>query len=381
VSGLTAFAAGRQLVAEALSALGQEMAELDRPGKRARLCLMASLSVAISVTAALALRLDNPWWAGISGFVSVQATRPGSITRGILRVTGTTVGASVGLATAPWLVYDHLACCIALCLFTTAGILGFMLSRYGYAWLFAGITAVMVLIMSLDDPAVALTVAFYRTAEVVVGTVAALVVASLLASNESLTAPPMPSGWTDFLGGRWPVVLHALRSGIAVALLPPIWNWLQLPSLSQVAVTVTAVVAIPSLAADPLSGGRLVATRGLHRLLGCFFGGLAGLAMLALSLGEFLPWLAALTAGVWIGTHVQASERGVGYAGIQGTVAFIMTLVQRAAPPQSIMPGTDRFAGIMCGITVLLVISLLLWPSADAPGARHTGASIAPAGH
>jgi uncharacterized membrane protein YccC len=342
---------------------------------------MASLSVALSVTAALALRLDNPWWAGISGFVSVQATRPGSITRGILRITGTAIGAAVGLATAPWLVYDHLACCIALCLFTTAGILGIMLSRYGYAWLFAGITAVMVLIMSLDDPTVALSVAFYRTAEVVVGTVAALVVASLLASDENLIAAPMPPGWTDLLGRRWPVVLHALRSGIAVALLPPIWNWLQLPSLSQVAVTVTAVVAIPSLAADPLSGGTLVATRALHRLLGCFFGGLAGLAVLALSLGEFLPWLVALAAGVWIGTHVQASERGVSYAGIQGTVAFIITLVQGEAPPQSIMPGIDRFIGIMCGITVLLMISLLLWPSREASGDRHIGASIVSTGH
>ena len=372
MSGFAVATTGRRLVAEALSALGQEIAELDRPGKRARLCLMASLSVALSVTAALALRLDNPWWAGISGFVSVQATRPGSITRGILRITGTVIGAGLGLATAPWLAYDHLACCVVLCLFTTAGILGVMLSPHGYAWLFAGITAVMVLIMSLDNPVAALTVAFYRTAEVVVGTMAALMIASLLAPNDDSPTSPPPPGWTDLLGSHWPVVLHALRSGIAVALLPLIWNWLQLPSLSQVAVTVTAVVAIPSLAADPSSGGMLVATRGLHRLLGCFFGGLAGLALLAFSLDQFLPWLVALTAGVWIGTHVQASERGVGYAGIQGTVAFIMTLVQGPAPPQSILPGIDRFAGIMCGITVLLVISLLLWPSADQAPDRQT---------
>jgi uncharacterized membrane protein YccC len=371
VSGFAVAATGRRLVAEAITALGQEIAELDRPGKRARLCLMASLSVALSVTAALALRLDNPWWAAISGFVSVQATRPGSITRGILRITGTAIGAGLGLATAPWLAYDHLACCVALCLFTTAGILGVMLSRHGYAWLFAGITAVMVLIMSLDNPAAALSVAFYRTAEVVVGTMAALMIASLLARDEGSPTPP-PPGWSDLFGARWPVVLHALRSGIAVALLPPIWNWLQLPSLSPVAVTVTAVVAIPSLAADPLSGGMLVATRGLHRLVGCFFGGLAGLVVLALSLDQFLPWLVALTAGVWIGTHVQASERGVGYAGMQATIAFIMTLVQGPAPPQSILPGINRFAGIMCGLTVLLVISLLLWPSADQAPDRRT---------
>jgi hypothetical protein len=36
-------------------------------------------------------------------------------------------------------------------------------------------------------------------------------------------------------------------------------------------------------------------------------------------------------------------------AGIPGTVVFIVTLVQGPGPPSSIMPGIDRFAGIVCG--------------------------------
>jgi uncharacterized membrane protein YgaE (UPF0421/DUF939 family) len=358
--GSAVSAAGRFL-GEVLSALGQELAELDRPGKRARLCLMASLSVAISVAAALALHLDNPWWAAISGFISVQASRPGSIKRGILRITGTAAGAAVGFVMTPWLAYDHVACSIFLLVVVAVGVLGNMFSPHGYAWLFASITSVMVLLMSLDDPKAALSVAYYRTAEVTLGTMAALLVASLLGSDEAAGgAAKEPPGWTDLLGANWPAVQHALRSGFAVALLPFIWNWLQLPSLSQMAITVTAVVAIPSLSDDPLSQGSKITAHGLQRLLGCLFGGLAGLAVLALSITEFLPWLAALTAGIWIGTHVQASERGVGYAGIQGTVAFIITLVQGGGPPTSIMPGINRFAGIMCGIVVLLVITQVL---------------------
>jgi uncharacterized membrane protein YccC len=354
-------ATGR-ILRDLLSALGREIAELHRPGKRARLCLMASLSVALSVAAALALRLDDPWWAAISGFISVQVSRPGSIKRGVLRITGTAVGAALGFFVAPWLAYDHVACAMVLVIVVALAVLGVMLSPHGYAWLFAGITAVMVLLMSLDDPTAALNVAFYRTAEVALGTISALFVALLLGSDDAGAVEREPPGWTDLLGANWPAVLHALRSGIAVALLPFLWSWLQLPDLSQMAITVTAVVAIPSLSDDPLSHGDKIATRGLQRMLGCLFGGLTGLAVLALSITEFLPWLLVLTAGVWVGTHVQASERGVGYAGIQGTVVFIMTLIQGDGPPTSILPGIDRFAAIMCGLAILAVISLVLAP-------------------
>lgn len=353
----------RQLVRAALSALGQEIAELDRPGPRARLCVMTALSVALAATAALALHLDNPWWAAISGYVSVQANRPASIRRGALRIAGTVAGATIGFITAPWLAYDHAACALFVLVFTAMGVLGMMLSTYGYAWLFAGITSVMVVFMSLDAPSDALPVAFYRTVEVALGTIAALVIASLLAREEPAPLQASQPGWSDLLGVNWPALMHALRTGVAVALLPFLWNWLALPSLSQVAITVAAVMAVPSLSDDLLEDGRKIATRGLQRMLGCLFGGFAGLGALALSITQFAPWLAILMAGVWIGAHVQASERGVGYAGTQGAVVFIMTLVQGSGPPESILPGIDRFAGVLCGLAILLIVSLISWPS------------------
>jgi Predicted membrane protein len=46
---------------------------------------MTALSTALSVVIALALHMDYVWWAGISGFMSMQATRPGSIQRALLR--------------------------------------------------------------------------------------------------------------------------------------------------------------------------------------------------------------------------------------------------------------------------------------------------------
>jgi uncharacterized membrane protein YccC len=220
------------LIGDTLVALGHEIAELHRPGPRARLCVMAALSVALSITAALALHLDSLWWAAISGFISVQATRPGSIRRGAMRIVGTAAGALVGFCCASWLAYDHVACALFLLACTTLGVLGTMVSPHGYAWLLAGITAVMVVVMSLDDPTVALNVAVYRTMEITLGTAAALCVAFVLGSDD-LPQAPTPPGWRDLLGANWPAVQHALRSGVAVALLPFLWNWLEVPSLSK----------------------------------------------------------------------------------------------------------------------------------------------------
>ncbi len=200
--------------------------------------------------------------------------------------------------------------------------------------------------MSLDHPSAALSIAFYRLFEVTLGTTSALLVAWLLAKEDpGAAAGPPPPGWRSMFGTSWPALMHALRSGVAVAMLPFLWNWLQLPSLTQVAVTVAAVMAVPALSDDSVNDRRKIAARGLHRLLGCLFGGCAGLAALSLSISELAPWLVVLSAGVWVAAHVQASARGVGYAGTQGAVVFIMTLVQNRRPAREHPAGDRSFRG------------------------------------
>ena len=87
------------------------------------------------------------------------------------------------------------------------------------------------------------------------------------------------------------------------------------------------------------------------------------LGCLALDVTSFPWWLAMIGAAVWIGMHVQIGKHGVGYVGTQAAFVFIVTLIQGAGPPTSIMPGVDRFAGITGGLGILLIVSLLLWPS------------------
>jgi hypothetical protein len=47
-------------------------------------------------------------------------------------------------------------------------------------------------------------------------------------------------------------------------------------------------------------------------------------------------------------------------------VAFIVTLSQDFGPPQSVLPGVDRFVAMLGGLGILWVLSLILWPAEPA---------------
>jgi uncharacterized membrane protein YccC len=354
--------AGR-IVREVAAALRQDLPELKLVRGRARQCAQAAFAVALATTAALVLQLNDAWWAAISAFVCTQATAPASLQRGLLRILGTAIGAGLALLLAPLLAEDTPAITLALFAVSTLGVLGLQVSPHGYAWLLGAITTDMVLLSELADPHSALSVACNRTAEVIIGTIAAMLVAIAMAAdpNPAATQPAAP-GWADPLGVQWPSTRHALRAGIGVMAVPWVWNWLELPSLSQAAVTVAAVMALPALSHDDVTNQRAITERALHRLLGCLLGGVAGLACLALSVDMFIPWLTLLTAGIFVSAHVQNSPRGIGYVGIQAAVVFITMMIQNAGPPNSLQQGIERFAGIIGGLLILLSVSLLTAP-------------------
>ncbi len=341
------------------AALRHEFLEIRLAGERARQCAMTALAVALAIIMALALRVDAVWWAAISAFVSTQATAPAALRRGALRIVGTAAGAALAVVLTPWLVDDHVALSLVLLVVSSGGVLGLQVSAHGYAWLLGAITVDMVLLGALDDPLSALDIACNRTVEVAIGTLAAILVTMVLAPRDQPPPPAVP-GWSDLVGAQWPVTQHALRAGVGVMLVPLVWGWLELPSLSQTAVTAAAVMAVPALSNDAVADQRMIVDRAMHRILGCLLGGVAGLACLALSVESFLPWLAMLTTGIWISAHLQASRRGIGYVGTQAAVVFITTLVQGLGPPTSIVPGIERFAGIVGGLLILLAVSLLL---------------------
>lgn len=349
-------------VAGILSATWQDLAETSLRGPRARLGAMAALSVAASTMVALVLHIDEVWWAAVSGFISVQTTLPASLKKAFLRIVGTFAGAVTAVLLTPWIAYDQVAFCLILMIVTTIGIIGVQVSAHGYAWLFTAVTFDLIILMSLARPVIAFDLAVDRTTEVAIGCLAAVLVALVFAPEDQDVATAAPPGWSDLCGAKWPVVLHGIRSGITVSLIPVVWSWFEVVDFSQMAITVAVVMAVPILSDHPVDQGRLVVDRALHRLIGCFFGGLAALACLGVPLTEFLAFMLTLCAGVYIATYLQGSPRGIGYVGTQATLVFIITLVQGFGPPSNIWPAIDRFGGMIGGLMILFVVSLLLWP-------------------
>jgi uncharacterized membrane protein YccC len=351
-------------VGNASAALARELGTVSLSGPRARRATMATAAVALAVPMGCAMNLPDVWWAAISAVISTMPTRPASIEKGLLRLLGTAFGASLAYALIGWIAYDHAACVLALFAVSSIAILGMAISPHGYAWMFLGVTFTLVVLVSLNDPAQAFSVAIYRTLEVGVGITCAILVATLLAPEAPATGttPPEPPGWKDPFGAQWPAVAYALRSGITIAALPVIWNTLHLPGIATMAATVAAVMAVPMLPGDTLDDPARLISKAAYRLLGCFIGGIAGLAVIVLSPTLLAPWLVLLCGGVWLFVWLQDSPTGAGYVGTQAAVVYIVTLVQGEGPPLSILPGIDRFAGIVFGIVTLLLITALLRP-------------------
>ena len=97
-----------------------------------------------------------------------------------------------------------------------------------------------------------------------------------------------------------------------------------------------------------------------YRLVGCALGALLGLFCLHWVGSDFLLWLLLLTAGVWLSSQIQSGSTGIGYIGTQAGLAFLLSMIQDQGPPLSPIPGLDRFAGIMAGLSVLLVITMII---------------------
>ena len=363
------------MVSEIAGALGTELSSLEPGGIRGTKALGAALSVALAAFVALILHSDEPWWAAISAWMMTGISLADALPRGVMRILGSIAGAAVAILVLGLFAYDLLPFC--LCLFTIAwvGLLGFAKSRHGYAWMIAAITGNLVMLIALDQPQTAFTIAVNRVADVAIGTAATLLVTYLLPALPAAagsTAAGAPCVLPLFFWSRrhvreferwlrenWPLVLHACRGGLTVMVLPLLLNWLAPLGSSQLAVTLVAVMAIPTTAIlEP--DGRTVVQRAVHRLVGCALGALLGLICLYWVGQNLLVWLLLLMGGVWLTSQIQSGNTGISYVGIQAGFAFLLSMIQGQGPPLSPTPGLERFAGIMAGLSVLLIITMVM---------------------
>src|SRR5262245_52804109 len=205
------------MIYETFVGFGRELTELGEDPVRTRQGIVAACSVMLATFLALLLEVESPWWAALSGFMSLMSTGAASVRRGLLRLIGTAAGSVLGFIVARWLPYDHFA------LYLFVAVIAMQVSPHGLAWLFLSITTIMVLLSSLSDPLQAVTVAYYRLFEVGVGVLSAMIVVNLLQDWHADPQPQMP-GWRHLLEAQWPAVPHGVRS--VVPDLTALWIWL-----------------------------------------------------------------------------------------------------------------------------------------------------------
>ena len=338
-----------------------EFRELTLRGPRCGLAIATALAVGLAIFAALALRLEDAYWAGISAFVCSQASHPASLQKGLHRIVGTTAGAVAAVIVFPPLAFDHSATMLLLFCAGSVAIAGSLVGRYSYAWLLGGITAVMVMLGALDDPRLALNLAFFRTAEVAIGVVAAVLMSKLLLPSPPAVAPRVASEWGSLFDLRSPILAHALKTGLAIALVPPIWRIFELPNLGQMAISIGAVMAVPVLTASHEKNRRAVLDRSVQRIAGCLVGG--GIGVLALTFPWFASsplWLSTLMAGAAIAAQMEAGRHNAKTFAIQAEVALILTMVQGWAPALSLLPAIDRLIGMLGAVLLLFAVTSIL---------------------
>jgi uncharacterized membrane protein YccC len=367
-----------QICRAAMPSLGRELAAWKPSRERATFGTEAMLSVALSVALANALHLSNTWWAAISGFAVMQTSFAGSVQRAAHRIIGTLIGAALGtivgpwIGDRPWLFVPVLGAIGGVAVYHANGL------RAAYAWVLGGATALMVTYEAHGLVSVRSTALFavLRVAEVTVGTLACLLVASVFHFGPKWyrkTRPPSVSATARATGEfgapsvsilspsleslRPTRMLLCLQGALAIAILAALTYVLHLPGFAQAMVTVIAVLILPA----SLPAGRTrqpVIEKMVHRVAGCLLAGALGVALLPLTQGQAILCMLALSIGVWIGCHVQTGREGASYVGRQFTIAFIMVFVQDHHWSADPVPALMRLSGILTGIVVLAGVIL-----------------------
>jgi uncharacterized membrane protein YccC len=316
------------------------------------------LSVLLAIALAHFLGAINVGWAAFSGYMVMRSHVAVSLKRGGLRVIGTAAGAAFSWILAHYIADSPALLSMALASVGLVTLYFALVTEYGYAWLFAGLTFAMVLIDGMEHPHEALEVfAQSRFIEVLAGTFAAVLVsgASAITTRRKLPDPRHESGAQARLRRQplWHRAAcgHAVQGAIALGIIPWLWTWFGIASLSQSSTTIMAVMMVPL--ASLSNPSHPTTSRILHRFVGCSVGGLLATIILLISHASPIVLVLAVCLGVAAGRHVENGELGIGYIGTQFTLAFLVVLVPDTYSRVHIGPGVERLLGIFFGMVLL----------------------------
>ena len=341
-----------------------ELRTLPFPGARMIDEVACVLSVLLAIVFSHAIGAENVGWAAFSGYMVMRSHVAESFTRGVLRIVGTGAGALLALLLAPLVLPLPLPTRLALLVVGSVTMYFAIVGRRAYAWLFTGLTFMMILIEALAHAQEPIQrFASTRVLEVLAGTMSAVLVSALSTWTVRRKLPSPDNAMRAEPAGpaaRWQkrVAVHALTGGIALALIPWAWLWLGIESLSQSSITIFVVMLVPaaSLAEGLLSP---VSSRVMQRLVGCVAGGLLASAVLWLSHHSPALMTIGLCIGVILGRHIENGPALMSYGGLQFTLAFLVVLVPDDYAQAALAPGLDRLFGILFGMVLLEPVVLV----------------------
>ena len=114
-------------------------------------------SVLVAILFAHLIGASNVSWAAFSGYMVMRGHVAESLLRGVLRIVGTAAGAALGLALTPFVVGNLVLTSLALALIGGVMLYASLTAKRAYAWLFVGLTFVMILLDKAQHPDIALT--------------------------------------------------------------------------------------------------------------------------------------------------------------------------------------------------------------------------------
>ncbi|MFT6340420.1 MAG: putative membrane protein YccC [Alcanivorax sp.] len=147
------------------------------------------IAMALALYLSMLLQLDRPYWALISAvFLQVRPETGLVIEKGFCQIGGTLVGGAMGLLILAWLLpYPALAIgALTLWIGINAGASAWVRqANFIYGFAMAGITATLIVVLAIADPANTSSLGIFhianaRVSEIILGAVCATLVSSLL---------------------------------------------------------------------------------------------------------------------------------------------------------------------------------------------------------
>jgi len=330
-------------------------------------------SVLLAILLAHLIGASNVSWAAFSGYMVMRGHIAESLLRGVLRVVGTAAGAALGLAITPLVVGNLILTSLALASIGGVMLYAALTGKRAYAWLFVGLTFVMILLDKSQHPGIALSeFARTRLLEVVAGTFACILVSTISTLTLRRIWPAQRSAAAAGMGWHPNAARHAGQAAAALLILPALGQALHLPALAQSAVAIMAVMIVP-VSSIGSSGFVAVSRRLINRVAGCFAGGLLAALFLFLGHDAWPILLLGTILGVAAGRHLENGKGTLAYAGTQFVLAVLVTLVPDDYSRAHIGPALDRLAGTLIGMALLEPV-LLGWHLL-APGERKGAAA------